>query len=111
MKLEPPKLVRKPHFEIWNSFADDFTRCATIGNDVGGMDRSKGYGEIKYYSPDDAKEYLLMPHHIADVQATVHRIEDGGGLKAKIARAVEDGVLRAFEKSKLPEERVSTGSS
>lgn len=68
MKLGVPSLHRKPHFGIYDPHAERFTRNFELSDDVGKMDRSEGVGELDYYDPNAAKDYLTMGSRI-------HRLE------------------------------------
>jgi hypothetical protein len=61
MRLGAPKLLRKPHYGVYDPTARWFAEFMEFSDDVGKIDQSEGYAEIEYYFPALAKEYLMMP--------------------------------------------------
>jgi hypothetical protein len=61
MRLGAPKLLRKPHYGVYDPTARWFAEFMEFSDDVGKIDQSEGYAEREYYYPALAKEYLMMP--------------------------------------------------
>jgi hypothetical protein len=61
MRLGVPKLLRKPHYGVYDPIARWFAEFMEFSDDVGKIDQSGGYPERDYYYPSLAKEYLMMP--------------------------------------------------
>jgi hypothetical protein len=76
MKLGAPKLVRKPHFGVYDPIARWFTKFMEFSDDVGKIDRSEGFGEIDYYDPRLAKEYLMMPLRMLGLRMDMAKVKE-----------------------------------
>jgi hypothetical protein len=61
MRLGAPKLLRKPHYGVYDPVTRWFAEFMEFSDDVGKIDQSEGYAERDYYYPVLAKEYLMMP--------------------------------------------------
>lgn len=64
MRLGEGKLSRKSHFGVYDPVAALVSKHWELTDDVGKVDRSEGYGEIDWFSPEAAKDYLLMPGYL-----------------------------------------------
>jgi hypothetical protein len=64
MRLGEGKLSRKAHFGIYDPVAALVSKHLELSDDVGKIDESEGYGEIDWFSPESAKDYLLMPGYV-----------------------------------------------
>jgi len=69
MKLGVPKLLRKPHYAVYDPVAAVVASGCELSDDVGKIDASEGYGEIDWYSPETAKDYLLMPARVKALES------------------------------------------
>lgn len=79
MSLGVGEISRKPHFGVYDPVAGKVTERFELSDDVAKMDRSEGRGEIDWYSPDKAKDYLLMPGRLAQVMRELDEIKDEVG--------------------------------
>lgn len=77
MVLGRGDLSRKPHFGVYDSVAAKVGRVFELTVDVAKIDESEGIGEIDWFSPEDAKEYLLMPGMLRRMSADVEEIKSG----------------------------------
>jgi len=75
-KLREGKLIKKPHIGVYDPVAELLTKRFEISDDVGKMDRSEGMGEIDWYSAKSAKDYLLMPKRVEDLEKHVSGLEN-----------------------------------
>jgi len=69
MELGRPTMSRKPHFGVYDPVAGTISRYYELSTDTGRIDSSLGKGEVDWFSPYTAAEYLEMP-------GRVRRIED-----------------------------------
>jgi len=76
MKLGPPKLLRKPHYGVYDPMARWLTEFMEFSDDVGKIDRSEGHPERDYYYPGLAKEYLLMPLRVLGLTEDVAQVKE-----------------------------------
>lgn len=77
MVLGRSSLSRRPHFGIYDPVANEFSKFFELSDDVGKIDESEGYGEVDLYSPETAKEYLLMPLRVRELEKDMTEIKDG----------------------------------
>jgi len=77
MRLGTPKLLRKPHYGVYDPVASVFANYMEVSDDVGKIDKSEGVGEIDFYSAEHAKEYLLMPFRLQQIERRLQRLESG----------------------------------
>ncbi|MEM4154505.1 MAG: helix-turn-helix domain-containing protein [Candidatus Caldarchaeum sp.] len=62
LQLGRPHFVGRPSWAVWDENAQRFTEFMNVTDDVGSMDKSPpSPGEIEYWNPELAKEYMLMP--------------------------------------------------
>ncbi len=64
MLLGRPTLSRKPHFGISDPVAGTLSNYYELSTDVGRIDASLGIGEIDWFTPIAAAEYLRMPKRV-----------------------------------------------
>ena len=64
LRLGDGKLGRKPHWGIYDPVAEVISKHAIVSDDIANIDRSETYGEIDWFSPEAAKDYLLMPRNV-----------------------------------------------
>jgi len=76
MKLGAPKLLRKPHYGVYDPVANWFSRFMELSDDIGKIDRSKGLGEIEFYNAELAKEYLVMPLRMLGLQNDMAQVKE-----------------------------------
>lgn len=76
MRLGAPKLLRKPHYGVYDPVARWFGDFMEFSDDVGRIDQSEGYSEMEYYSPALAKEYLMMPLRMLGLREDVAQVKD-----------------------------------
>jgi hypothetical protein len=76
MKLGAPKLLRKPHYGVYDPVANWFSRFMELSDDIGKIDRSEGVGEIEFYSAELAKDYLTMPLRILGLQGDMAEVKE-----------------------------------
>lgn len=76
MKLGAPKLLRKPHYGVYDPVASWFSRFMELSDDVGKIDSSGGVGEIEFYSVELAKEYLVMPLRMLGLQNDMAQVKE-----------------------------------
>ncbi len=69
MQFGRGELCRKPHFGIFDPVLSKITRYFQLNDDCAKLDESKGCGEIDWLSPEAAKEYLLMPIRVRELQS------------------------------------------
>lgn len=99
MRLGRPTLSRKPHYAIYDPVVGKLARFMQFSDDVGKVDESEGYGEIDFYDPHFAKNYLLtfttLPHRVDMIDKHVSNLE------ANLVKFSEDmkGIVASFEKS------------
>lgn len=70
------ELLRPPHYGVYSPVAEFLTRFMEFSDDLGKMDRSEGYGEIDCYSPQLAKEHLIMPLRVMAQERVLGEIRD-----------------------------------
>ncbi|MHC1589903.1 MAG: hypothetical protein ACXQTQ_02960 [Candidatus Hecatellaceae archaeon] len=76
MKLGAPKLLRKPHYGVYDPVANWFSKFMELSDDVGKIDRSEGVGEIEFYNAELAKEYLVMPLRMLGLQNDMAQVKE-----------------------------------
>jgi len=76
MKLGSPKLLRKPHYGVYDPMARWLTEFMEFSDDVGKIDRSEGHPERDYYYPGLAKEYLLMPLRVLGLTEDAAQVKE-----------------------------------
>lgn len=83
MELGRGELSRKPHFGVYDPVAAQFSKHFLLSDDVGKIDESEGFGEKDYFSPDAAKDQLLLPSNVSalrrdmdDVRASQQMVLD-----------------------------------
>jgi len=76
MKLGAPKLLRKPHYGVYDPMARWLTEFMEFSDDVGKIDRSEGHPERDYYYPGLAKEYLLMPLRVLGLTEDAAQVKE-----------------------------------
>jgi hypothetical protein len=67
MRLGEGKLSRKPHFGVYDPVAALVSKHWELSDDIGKIDESEGHGEIDWFGPETAKQYLLMPRTISQI--------------------------------------------
>jgi len=76
MKLGAPKLLRKPHYGVYDPVANWFSKFMELSDDVGKIDSSGGVGEIEFYNAELAKEYLVMPLRMLGLQNDMAQVKE-----------------------------------
>ena len=71
MVLGRGRLSRKPHFGVYDPVAAKCGRFFELTDDLGKFDESEGYGEIDWFDPEAAKNYLLLPNTVSRIQKDV----------------------------------------
>ena len=74
MQLGRPRLSRRPHFGIYDRVAGSYSKYFQLSDDVAKIDESEGQGEIDWLDPEHAKEYLLMPGRVQQLERTVGEV-------------------------------------
>jgi len=67
MRLGFSSVSRRPHFGIKNPASEKYTESFELSTDIGRMDRSEGVGEIDYFSPQDAADYIRMLKYVKGI--------------------------------------------
>ena len=79
MRLGRPSLSRKPHFAVYDPVVGKLAKFMQFSDDVGKLDESEGYGEIDFYDPNFAKNYLLtfttLPRRVDAIGKQVASLE------------------------------------
>lgn len=83
MLLGRGQLSRRPHFGVYDAVAAQYGERFELSDDVAKIDESEGYGEIDWYSPEAAKDYLLMPANVDRLAEDVREIKSGYALFAE----------------------------
>lgn len=108
MSLGIGEISRKPHFGVYDPVADKVTKRFELSDDVAKMDRSEGVGEIDWYNPSTAKDYMLMPGRLSQVMRELDEIKaDVGETKAGMvlfSKAMEQHVALIAEIRELVNE-------
>ena len=76
-RLGDGRLARKPHWGIYDPVAEVISKHAIISDDIANIDRSETYGEIDWFSPETAKDYLLMPGNVRSILAVLNEFAQG----------------------------------
>lgn len=67
-----PVMNRKPHYTIIGDAAvNEISKRMIIHTDKGHIDRSHDTGEMEYYTPERAKQYIQMPEILESLNAKV----------------------------------------
>jgi hypothetical protein len=69
MQLGLSFISRRPHFGVYDPVANEYTKHFELSTEAGRMDRSEDFGEIDYYSPEAAAEYIRMPKRVKRIEA------------------------------------------
>lgn len=102
MRLEVGELLRKPHWGIEDEGANVLSQFMEITDGVAKIDESEGHGEIDWFSPDAAKNYLLtftvLPNMMRRQQVDINEVKEvltlfGKELKTHLS------VMRGIDKS------------
>jgi hypothetical protein len=83
MLLGRGQLSRRPHFGVYDSVAAHYGERFELSDDVAKIDESEAYGEIDWYSPEAAKDYLLMPANVDRLARDVQEMKTGYALFAE----------------------------
>ena len=75
MRLGAPKLLRKPHYGVYDPVARWFAGFMEFSDDVGRIDQSEGCAEMEYYYPALAKEYLMMPLRLLGLREDMAQVK------------------------------------
>jgi len=67
-RLGEGRLVPKKHIGVYDPAAELLSRRFEVSDDVGKIDRSEGLGEIDWFSVKAAKDYLLMPSRVENLE-------------------------------------------
>jgi len=68
LRLGEGQLVPKRHVGVYDPVAELLSRRFEVSDDVGKIDRSEGMGEIDWFSAKVAKDYLLMPGRVENLE-------------------------------------------
>ena len=70
-RLGEGRLVPKKHIGVYDPVAELLSRRFEVSDDVGKIDRSEGLGEIDWFSAKAAKDYLLMPGRLENLEKRI----------------------------------------
>jgi hypothetical protein len=82
-RLGEGRLVPKKHIGVYDPAAELLSQRFEVSDDVGKIDRSEGLGEIDWFSAKAAKDYLLMPSRVENLEQQV------AGLQRQIQELVQ----------------------
>jgi len=68
LRLGEGRLVPKRHVGVYDPVAELLSKRFEVSDDVGKIDRSEGMGEIDWFSAKAAKDYLLMPSRVENLE-------------------------------------------
>ena len=68
LRLGDGRLVPKRHVGVYDPVIELLSKRFEISDDVGKIDRSEGMGEIDWFSVKAAKDYLLMPSRVENLE-------------------------------------------
>lgn len=71
LRLGEGQLVPKRHVGVYDPVAELLSRRFEVSDDVGKIDRSEGMGEIDWFSAKAAKDYLLMPGRVENLEKQI----------------------------------------
>ena len=97
-RLGEGRLVPKKHIGVYDPVAELLSKRFEISDDVGKIDRSEGMGEIDWYSAKAAKDYLLMPKRVENLE---QRITDLQGQIQELVQVLKEA-LRPKERPSPP---------
>jgi len=69
-------LVPKKHIGVYDPVAELLSRRFEFSDDVGKIDRSEGMGAINWFSAKAAKDYLLMPGRVGNLEQQVAGLQE-----------------------------------
>lgn len=72
-----PELNRKPHFGFKDPIADKLSEYQeTTLSDIGRIDQSPGEGEIEFFDPSTAADYIAMPNRVKRIEEKINKLEE-----------------------------------
>jgi len=79
LKLGVPEESSRPEWAVFDPVANKFTENFNLKTSDAKMDRSppRRLGEIEWFNPEAAKEYLLMPLRVKELLGRIARLESG----------------------------------
>jgi len=84
------RLVPKRHVGVYDPVAELLSRRFEVSDDVGKIDRSEGMGEKDWFSAKAAKDYLLMPNRVENVERKLEALHGNRNCQSK------SSILRSF---------------
>jgi hypothetical protein len=91
MRLGVPEINRKPHFAFPDPVIKKVAKHVEISSDIGKIDQSEGQGELEYFSPEKAAEYLAMPDRLRRIEENLNQLT-----------SIVEKISSLFEKLILP---------
>jgi len=76
LRLGEGQLVPKRHVGVYDPVAELLSRRFEVSDDVGKIDRSEGMGEIDWFSAKAAKDYLLMPGRVENLERKLEALHN-----------------------------------
>jgi len=75
MRLGFPRLSRKPHFGVYDLFADFVGKYYEFSSDFAKVDESEGFSELDILDPGLANDYVLMPRRLRKIEKKLEMFE------------------------------------
>ena len=102
MRLGLPFISRKPHFGFQDPYAFHIAKHTQVSSDIGKIDQSEGQGEVEFFSPEHAAEYLAMPLRLRHIEERLDQITP---ILEKITQLFEKLTSPFYSKQKPGDDR------
>ena len=102
MRLGVPEICRKPHFGFQDPYAYQIAKHTQVSSDIGKIDQSEGQGEVEFFSPEHAAEYLAMPLRLRHIEERLDQITP---ILEKITQLFEKLTSPFYSKQKPGDDR------
>mgnify|MGYP000162011796 CR=1 FL=1 len=105
MKLGRGEPIRRPGFQVKDAFGKFIADYMTVKNDVGSIDASppSREGHLDIWSPEYAKEYLLLPARLRSIERIVSEYGEHLRTHTRVMKKL-DKILSKLEKILVPSE-------
>lgn len=66
--LGEAELIKKPHYALVDPVIARFADKVQLSTEESKVDKSEGFGELEYFTPQKANDYIKMPQRVAELE-------------------------------------------